>query len=92
VPAPDTGRLLSAPDDVNRHPKAASPFGVTDLIGNVWQWTDEYQDEHTRAAIFLTTRSAKSSAATTASSIIEGERLRVDNVPVTYAGCPLGFL
>ena len=22
-----------------------------DLTGNVWQWTDEFQDEHTRAAI-----------------------------------------
>ena len=22
-----------------------------DLVGNVWQWTDEYIDEHTRAAI-----------------------------------------
>ena len=22
-----------------------------DLVGNVWQWTDEYVDEHTRAAV-----------------------------------------
>ena len=22
-----------------------------DLIGNVWQWTDEYIDDHTRSAI-----------------------------------------
>ena len=22
-----------------------------DLVGNVWQWTDEYVDEHTRYAI-----------------------------------------
>ena len=29
----------------------ASFFGVMDMIGNVWQWTDEYVDEHTRAAI-----------------------------------------
>jgi formylglycine-generating enzyme required for sulfatase activity len=22
-----------------------------DLVGNVWQWTDEYTDRHTRAAV-----------------------------------------
>ena len=22
--------------------------GVLDMVGNVWQWTDEYADEHTR--------------------------------------------
>jgi iron(II)-dependent oxidoreductase len=51
VPAPDRGRKLSAPDAVDAHPKGASAFGVMDLVGNVWQWTDEYVDEHTRAAI-----------------------------------------
>jgi formylglycine-generating enzyme required for sulfatase activity len=29
----------------------ASPFGVMDLVGNVWQYTDEFSDDHTRAAI-----------------------------------------
>jgi iron(II)-dependent oxidoreductase len=51
VPVPDTGRMLTPPDDVDAHPQGASPFGVMDLVGNVWQWTDEYIDEHTRAAI-----------------------------------------
>ncbi|MGH9626562.1 MAG: formylglycine-generating enzyme family protein, partial [Bryobacteraceae bacterium] len=51
VPVPDTGRTLSGPNDVHAHPAGASPFGVMDLVGNVWQWTDEYTDEHTRAAI-----------------------------------------
>ncbi len=51
VPAPDRGRTLRAPDDVMAHPEGASPFGVMDMIGNVWQWTDEYVDEHTRAGI-----------------------------------------
>ncbi len=51
VPATNRGRTLHAPDDVDAHPDAASPFGVLDLVGNVWQWTDEYVDEHTRAAI-----------------------------------------
>jgi formylglycine-generating enzyme required for sulfatase activity len=22
-----------------------------DMVGNVWQWTDEYMDDHTRAAV-----------------------------------------
>jgi formylglycine-generating enzyme required for sulfatase activity len=51
VPVTDRGRELRAPDDVNAHPQGKSPFGVEDLVGNVWQWTDEYVDEHTRAAI-----------------------------------------
>ena len=51
VPAPHRGRTLQAPADVDAHPQGASPFGVLDLVGNVWQWTDEFEDEHTRAAI-----------------------------------------
>jgi gamma-glutamyl hercynylcysteine S-oxide synthase len=51
VPAPDLGRTMRGPDNVDAHPSGAGPFGVMDLVGNVWQWTDEYVDEHTRAAI-----------------------------------------
>jgi iron(II)-dependent oxidoreductase len=51
VPVPDKGHDLRAPDNVDAHPEGASPFGVMDLTGNVWQWTDEYLDEHTRAGI-----------------------------------------
>jgi gamma-glutamyl hercynylcysteine S-oxide synthase len=51
VPIADQGRTLRAPDDVDAHAAGASPFGVMDLVGNVWQWTDEYVDEHTRAGI-----------------------------------------
>jgi formylglycine-generating enzyme required for sulfatase activity len=51
VPAPDKGRELSPPDAVDAHPLGASPFGVMDMVGNVWQWTDEYMDDHTRTAI-----------------------------------------
>ncbi|MCI4567789.1 SUMF1/EgtB/PvdO family nonheme iron enzyme [Lysobacter sp. CFH 32150] len=51
VPEPCRARRMRAPDDVDAHPAGASPFGVMDLVGNVWQWTDEYHDEHTRAAI-----------------------------------------
>ncbi len=51
VPLPDKGHTMRGPDDVDAHPQGASPFGVMDLVGNVWQWTEEFQDEHTRAGI-----------------------------------------
>ncbi|HST43651.1 MAG TPA: formylglycine-generating enzyme family protein, partial [Luteimonas sp.] len=51
VPAPCLERTMRAPDDVDAHPSGASPFGVQDLVGNLWQWTDEYRDAHTRAAV-----------------------------------------
>lgn len=51
VPATNKGRSLLPPADVDAHPAGASPFGVMDLVGNVWQWTDEFVDQHTRAAV-----------------------------------------
>ena len=51
VPVPDKSRTMRGPDAVDAHPKGASPFGVMDLVGNVWQWTDEFIDEHTRGGI-----------------------------------------
>ncbi len=51
LPAANQTRVLSAPDAVDAHTAGASPFGVIDMVGNVWQWTDEYRDEHTRTAI-----------------------------------------
>jgi iron(II)-dependent oxidoreductase len=51
VPPPDHGRTQRPPSDVDSHPQGASRFGVLDLVGNVSQWTDEFSDEHTRAAI-----------------------------------------
>jgi formylglycine-generating enzyme required for sulfatase activity len=51
APTPDKGRIMLPASDVDAHPKGASPFGVMDMVGNVWQWTDEYADDHTRAAI-----------------------------------------
>jgi iron(II)-dependent oxidoreductase len=51
VPAPDKGRTMRGPDAVDAHPQGASPFGVVDLVGNVWQCTEEFQDEHTRGGI-----------------------------------------
>lgn len=51
APMPDKGRVMQPAADVDAHPDGASPFGVMDMVGNVWQWTDEYVDTHTRAAI-----------------------------------------
>jgi gamma-glutamyl hercynylcysteine S-oxide synthase len=51
VSVPDKSRTMRGPDPVDAHPKGASPFGVRDMVGNIWQWTDEVVDEHTRAAI-----------------------------------------
>ena len=51
VPNPAAGRTMTGPDPVDAHLAGSSPYGVMDMVGNVWQWTDEYQDEHTRAAI-----------------------------------------
>ena len=51
VPEPDKRRSMREPTNVDAFPKGASLFGVMDLVGNVWQWTDEYVDEHTRAAV-----------------------------------------
>jgi formylglycine-generating enzyme required for sulfatase activity len=51
VPPPDWGPAMKPPADVAKFSTGASAFGVLDLIGNVSQWTDEYRDPHTRAAI-----------------------------------------
>jgi formylglycine-generating enzyme required for sulfatase activity len=51
VPTLATGRTMTGPDPVEAHPGGASPYGVMDMVGNVWQWTDEFVDEHTRTAI-----------------------------------------
>jgi formylglycine-generating enzyme required for sulfatase activity len=51
VPEQSHSRDLIGPSDVDAHPAGASPFKVMDMVGNVWQWTDEFVDEHTRAAI-----------------------------------------
>ena len=51
LPPPDHGRTMRAPTDVDAFPQGASAFGALDMEGNVSQWTDEFRDEHTRAAI-----------------------------------------
>jgi formylglycine-generating enzyme required for sulfatase activity len=51
LPPPDRGRNMRAPTDVDAFPQGASPLGALDMEGNVSQWTDEFRDAHTRAAI-----------------------------------------
>jgi formylglycine-generating enzyme required for sulfatase activity len=51
APEPSLGRTMPVPADVDAHPAGASPFGVMDLVGNIWQWTDEYRDDRIRAAV-----------------------------------------
>ena len=33
------------------HTSGTLDLGVLDLVGNTWQWTDTFIDDHTRAAI-----------------------------------------
>jgi len=51
IPPACTNKVLRGPTDVDAFPKGASPFGVMDMVGNVWQWTDEYHDDHSRGGI-----------------------------------------
>ncbi len=51
VPTSDKSRTMRGPDEVSAHPAGASPFAVMDMVGNVWQWTDEFEDDHTRGGV-----------------------------------------
>jgi formylglycine-generating enzyme required for sulfatase activity len=51
VPAADRGHTRAPLANGDAHLEGASPFGALDMIGNVSQWTDEFRDAHTRAAI-----------------------------------------
>jgi gamma-glutamyl hercynylcysteine S-oxide synthase len=50
VPPVNTSRDTTPPADVVAYPAGASPFGVLDMVGNVWQWTNTFSDQHTRTA------------------------------------------
>jgi iron(II)-dependent oxidoreductase len=51
LPPGDHARTLQPLPDVAAFPEGASVFGVLDLLGSVSQWTDEFTDAHTRAAV-----------------------------------------
>ncbi len=51
MPPIDSSREMRIPTNVDAFTNGVSPFGIYDMVGNIWQWTDEYTDEHTRAAI-----------------------------------------
>ncbi|MGH9642724.1 MAG: formylglycine-generating enzyme family protein, partial [Terriglobales bacterium] len=51
LPPVDFGPTMHLLANVGAFPRGASPFDVEDLIGNISQWTDEFRDPHTRAAI-----------------------------------------
>jgi gamma-glutamyl hercynylcysteine S-oxide synthase len=51
IPAADRGHTRGPLANVDAHPQGASPFGALDMVGSVSQWTDEFRDPHTRAAI-----------------------------------------
>ena len=51
VPEPCLDRRMPDPPVVGSYPAGASPFGVEDLVGTIWQWTNEYRDERIRAAV-----------------------------------------
>lgn len=47
MPPKSTARTQPPAYDVDAHPKGRSAAGIEDLVGNVWQWTDEFCDAHT---------------------------------------------
>lgn len=52
LPPFHSGNTYPGPTPVGAHsPAGDSPFGVADMVGNVWQYTDEFYDEHTRAVV-----------------------------------------
>jgi formylglycine-generating enzyme required for sulfatase activity len=52
LPMQVNGRERPAPtSDVGAHPQGASPFGMEDAMGLVWQWTNSFSDTHTRSAL-----------------------------------------
>lgn len=43
---------VGATTPVHAHPQGASPFGVEDMVGNVWQWTASLMDNGRHLVVF----------------------------------------
>jgi gamma-glutamyl hercynylcysteine S-oxide synthase len=50
-PPQSNARVRPPPPDVGLFANGTSPFGVYDLIGSVWQWTNVFTDDHTQAGL-----------------------------------------
>jgi len=51
-PQTQHGRSIPEPAEVTAFvPKGDSVFGVSDLIGNVWHYSDVFTDAHTRSVV-----------------------------------------
>jgi formylglycine-generating enzyme required for sulfatase activity len=46
VPPVSQARDYPIPDNTGAHPDGASAYGVEDLVGNLFQWTDEFIGDH----------------------------------------------
>ncbi len=51
VPPRDAGPVARPAPPVGTFAAGTTPTGLVDLVGSVYQWTDEFTDDHTRAAI-----------------------------------------
>lgn len=51
-PIPQRQNVHNGPEPVTTYAGVGdSPFGISDLVGNVWQYTDEFQDERQRFVV-----------------------------------------
>ena len=51
-PKMTTGTVFKGPEPITNYgPASDSAFGIGGLTGNVWQYTDEFGDAHTRSVI-----------------------------------------
>lgn len=48
APAVLRSNIYAGPSDVDAHLDGCSPFEVCDLVGNTWQYTDQFEDARTR--------------------------------------------